>query len=295
MLNTLLIIVEQSLLHLPLIIGAYISFSLLKVPDLSIESAYVVGAIMGIYPLTHCHAIPLGIMIIIIFGASFLGGTLVGLTSSLLTQKGNFSHLLSCIITFGLFHGINQYISPVYVSLANLKNPLMFFEITNQHPEIFMLFLISLIIIGGIFFLFKTQLGYSYAVYGNNPQFFKHYGISTPFIFITGIMLANGLAGVSGYLFAQSNSFMELNMGLGKTLLCITALILGKTIITLKKPFSLLVPIVGTAAYFTLQQLLLKVGFNLKFFTATQALFVVLILLYTSYKKPQTINDSLGV
>ena len=86
--------------------------------------------------------------------------------------------------------------------------------------------------------LFRTQIGYSYAVYGNNPQFFRNYGISTSFVFITGIMIANALAGLSGYLFAQSNSFIELNMGLGKALLCITALILGKSLVRTKKPFS---------------------------------------------------------
>ena len=47
MIETVLIILEQVLLHFPLILGAYISISLLKVPDLSLESAYVCDAIMG--------------------------------------------------------------------------------------------------------------------------------------------------------------------------------------------------------------------------------------------------------
>ena len=135
--------------------------------------------------------------------------------------------------------------------------------------------------------LFRTQIGYSYAVYGNNPQFFSNYGISTSFVFITGVMLANALAGLSGYLFAQSNSFIELNMGVGKVLLCITALILGKSLVSTKKPFSLYIPLVGTSAYFAMQQVLLKMGFNLKYFTAVQALLVLCILVYTYRKQPQ--------
>lgn len=296
MFNVLLVIIEQTMLHLPLMCGAYISFSLLKVPDLSIETAYVVGAIFSSYPLMGMPNMPMGIMMVVVVCASLIGGALVGMISSLLTQKAKFPHLLSSIVTFGLFHGINQCISPVYVSLSAACNPLTLGSIVPQHPE-----LVSLVTIGGIvsaliFGLFRTQIGYSYAVYGNNPQFFRNYGISTSFVFITGIMLANALAGLSGYMFAQSNNFIELNMGLGKALFCITGLILGKVLVHTKKPFSICIPFVGTGAYFTLQQLLLKVGFNLKYFTAVQALLVLCILVYTYRTQPQrSINDNLGV
>lgn len=293
MMNTLLIIIEQTLLHLPLMIGAYVSFSLLKIPDLSIESAYVVGALTGSFVLTMFVHLPLSVMIIILLCASVIGGSLVGLTSSMLTQKANFPHLLSSIVTFGFFHGINQFISAPYVSLSKQDNPLRVFAFITQYPELPILFIIGCVVIIGIIFLFKTQIGYSYAVYGNNPQFFKNYGISTSFVFITGVMLANGLAGMSGYLFAQSNNFFELNMGLGKALLCITALILGKGIVRTKKSFTIFLPLVGTMAYFSLQQLLLKIGFNLQYFTAVQALVVFGILFFTYRKKLP--NDNLGV
>lgn len=296
MLNMILVIAEQSLLHFPLILGAYLSFSLLKVPDLSIEVAYVVGAIAASYAMNGMVTMPMGFMIIGIMVATLFGGALVGFTSSMLTQKGGFSHLLSSIVAVGLFHGINQFISPAYVSLSKTYNYLTFFDYIPQHPEFLMLALIGCIMIVLTYCLFKTQLGYAYAVYGNNPQFFNNYGISTSFVFITGIMLANACAGFSGYLFAQSNNFIELSMGVGKALLCVTALILGKAFVQSKKPFSLCIPAVGTVVYFTLQQLLLKVGFNLKYFTAVQALLVLCIMMYTYRTQQQrSFNDSLGV
>jgi putative ABC transport system permease protein len=296
MFNMVLVIAEQSLLHLPLMLGAYISFSLLKVPDLSIEAAYVVGAIAASYVVSDMSVMPMSFMIIGAVVATLLGGALVGLTSSLLTQRGGFSHLLSSIVTVGLFHGINQFISPVYVSLSKTYNPLAMLDYIPRHPEFCMLALIGCIMTALIYFLLKTQRGYAYAVYGNNSQFFRNYGISPSFVFITGIMLANACAGLSGYLFAQSNNFIELSMGVGKALFCVTALILGKALVRSKKPFSLSIPLVGTGAYFTLQQLLLKVGFNLKYFTAVQALLVLCILIYTYRTQPQrSLNDSLGV
>lgn len=295
MINTLLVILEQSLMHLPLMLGAYVSFSLIKVPDLSIESAYVVGALLGSQILIKMQNLPLGIAALVVIIVSCAGGALVGLTSSLLTQKGSLPHLLSTIITFGLFHGMSQLIAPAYLSLSLTNNPLLIGPAIPQHPELITLASICCVIMLSAYFLFKTQLGYSYAVYGNNSYFFKNYGISTSFIFLTGITLANSLAGLSGYLIAQSNNFAELNMGLGKALLCITALIVGKRFVHSKKPLSLAVPLVGTIAYFTIQQLLLKAGFNLKYFTAVQALLVLCLLLVSSRKKPNTTNDALGV
>jgi ABC-type uncharacterized transport system permease subunit len=158
-----------------------------------------------------------------------------------------------------------------------------------------MLALIGIIISLIFFLLFRTQLGYAYAIYGNNPRFFKNYGISTIFVFISGIMIANGCAGLSGYLFAQSNNFVELNMAVGKALLCITALIIGKFFIY-TSVFSVCIPIIGTFFYFSLQQLLLKVGFNLTYFTAVQAA-VVMVLLLCRYRlcRSSDLIDNLGV
>ena len=296
MVNMILVIIEQTMLHLPLMFGAYISFSLLKVPDLSIETAYVVGAIFSSYPLLGMSTLPGVIMMITVICTSLIGGALVGMVSSLLTQKAHFPHLLSSIVTFGLFHGINQFVSSVYVSLSVARNPLALCDVVPQHPELVMLIGIGVLVAMLMYGLFRTQIGYSYAVYGNNPQFFSNYGISTSFVFITGIMIANAVAGLSGYLFAQSNSFIELNMGVGKALLCITALILGKSLVSTKKPFSLYIPLVGTSAYFAVQQVLLKMGFNLKYFTAVQSLLVLCILIYTYRQQPQrSIHDNLGV
>lgn len=294
--TTLLVILEQTLLHIPLMLGAYISFSLLKVPDLSIETAYVVGAITGSSALLSVHNMPIGVVSILVVLASCIGGALVGLVSSTITQKGHLSHLLSSIITFGLFHGINQYVAPAYRSLSGVSSPLALLNYVPQYPDLCILGIVGLVTVFLLYCLFKTQLGYAYAVYGNNPLFFSNYGISSSYVFITGIVIANALAGLSGYLFAQSNTFVELNMGLGKALLCIAALILGKVMARTRSPFSIAVPLMGTVAYFTLQQLLLKIGFNLKYFTALQALVLLCILLYTYRGNPQRAQrDMLGV
>lgn len=284
MLEILLIIFEQIVLYLPLIIGAYISFSLLKIPDLSIECAFVTGAIAASYAL-HCNSyISPSILLGIVILSSLAGGASVALVSSLLTQKGHLPHLLSSIITLGLFHGINHYISPSYVSLSRLPNPLMVGYSFKVHPELMIIAMIACAVIVIIYLLCKTQLGYAYAIYGDNPYFFNNYAISTTYIFMTGVVIANALAGLSGYLVAQSNNLVELNMGTLKALFCITALVMGKACALSNKPISLAIPLMGVTVYFILQQLLLKVGINMKYFTALQALLVACIVI-TMYRR----------
>jgi putative ABC transport system permease protein len=293
-LDTLLIIIEQCLIHIPLLLGAYITISLMKLPDLSIESAYVSGAITGAYVVAMTTALPMNIQLPLVIVASLCGGAIVGMTSSMLTQYAKLPHLLSSIITFGLFYGINQLIAGSYISLSAYDNPLIVGGI-ERHPELIMFLCIAIIASFCMYFLFKKQIGFSFAIYGNNPYFFKHYGTEVPYVFITGVVISNALAGLSGYLFAQSNGFADITMGFGKALLCITALILGKVIIRPIKPIVIAMPLVGCAAYFTLQQLLLKAGFNLKYFTTIQAIVTLFILISMYRQHVKQRIDHLGV
>jgi putative ABC transport system permease protein len=292
MVETILIITEQALLHFPLILGAYISISLMKVPDLSLDSAYVFGAILASITVPTVQHMPCAVALLVIISASLIGGACVGLVSSLLTQKARLPHLLSSLITIGIFHGISQLVAGVYVSLSGYINMLEL-DIIPLHPELPILTLIFCILTCVAIYFFKTELGYSLAVFGNNPNFFAHYGISSSYIFMVGIIVANACAGLSGYLFAQSNGFADINMGFGKILLCVTAIILGKSVHN--KTLSVMTPIAGLLSYFTLQQLLLKVGFDLRYFTMIQALVIVAILI-THYKRNESLNsDHLGV
>jgi putative tryptophan/tyrosine transport system permease protein len=293
-LDTFFIIIEQCLMHVPLLLGAYITISLMKLPDLSIESAYVSGAIIGAQCVVLTNTLPMSMQLPIVIVASLCGGAIVGITSSMLTQYAKLPHLLSSIITFGVFYGINQLIAGSYISLSAYQNPLISNGI-ERHPEMVALSLITVVIGIGLYVLFKKQLGYAFALYGNNSHFLRHYSISVPYVFIAGVVLSNALAGLSGYLFAQSNGFADITMGFGKALLCITALILGKVIVRSVQPIVIAMPLVGCFAYFALQQLLLKVGFNLKYFTTVQALVTLCILVLTYRKQIKKHIDHLGV
>ena len=81
-------------------------------------------------------------------------------------------------------------------------------------------------------------------------------------------------------------------MGVGIPLFAITALLLGKTL----KPIpALFAAAGGLGVYFLLQQLLLRVGFTLQYFTLVQSCIILLVLLLHQRGKKSVFNGELGV
>jgi len=292
-----LIILEQIFLYVPLMLGAYLSFSLMKVPNLSIEVSFVSGAIMASKVLALTQNMGIVVSLLCACIASLIGGAFVGIVMGLLVTHAKLPHLLASILTIGLFYGVNLFmLGGANISLTPFENPLSVFALP-AHPELITLGLISLVIFILCFLLCKTQLGVSFAIYGNNPSFFDFYNISRTYIMSLGLLITSMLSGLSGYLVAQSSSFVDINAGTGISLFCLTALILGKSLIPTKKNIAIFVPIGGLVIYCVIQQVLLKVGFNLKYFTMLQSI-IVLVLLMIKYRRrtvQELTSDHLGV
>jgi len=80
-------------------------------------------------------------------------------------------------------------------------------------------------------------------------------------------------------LLGQVNGFIDVGMSFGTPLVCITALVLGQLLTSVKKVLAVVVPLVGVFAYFASQTILLKSGIDLRFFQLMQAVFLVIVFL----------------
>lgn len=269
-------ILEQALVALPLVIGAYFTLSLLKLPDFSIESAYLFGAVFAFL----AKDLPLPIVLL----SAICGGMLVGMLVSFLNQFLHIPFLLAAIIVNGLFHGMTQYL---------LGTSVKSFQMTLPFQEVTFLSIIAGALLLILSFVMRSQLGYSWAIYGNNPNFFRNHAISGRYVVFSGVMVGHACAGISGFLFAQSNGFVDLTMNFGVILLCLTAMMIGKLLVSTRRP-NLLMPLIGIVAFFIIQQSLLRMGLNLKYFNAFQALFILAILSIGHRKQTLTL-DHLGV
>lgn len=281
----------QAVVYIPLVLGGYITVSLMKLPDIALESAFSFGAVSAYLFLTYAPSISGILGLAGILFVALAGGALVGYGTTLLVQKLKFPHLLSSIVMVGCMQGLTLLMMGTSNrSLAGLPSFLQ----TNYFSEQSAMFCIVAVVFVFCFLLSRRQLGYACAVYGINKKFFRYHRMDGAYVYTAGVIIAHSLAGLSGYLFAQSNNFVDATSGNGMVLLVITCLIMGKLFIK-KQKWAVFSPLVGVIFYLFLQQLLLKCGFDLKLFPLVQAL--VIIAAVVSHFKGLELhyNDQLGV
>lgn len=145
-------ILQQALIMLPLAIGAYLTLSLLKLPDFSLESAYLFGAVAAFL----AQGLPLPFVVL----SALCGGMIVGTTVSFLNQILHIPFLLAAIVTNGLYHGLIQ---------CFLGTSMASFHPNFPINELGLLIGITVTLFTIFCFGIHSQLGYSLAIYGNNP------------------------------------------------------------------------------------------------------------------------------
>lgn len=267
---------EQMFIALPLVFGAYLILSLLKLPDFSLEGSYLFGAVMAYLSRDLPFPIP--------FLAAIIGGILIGSLMFFLHQIFRLPYLLAAVVMNGFVHGI---------TLALLKSAVNAFHLTLPMSEISFLAGISLLVVVASFLLLRSQMGFCFSIYGKQPEFFDAHQISRRFVLLSGILTGHSLAALSGSLFAITSGILDVTMNFGVLLLCLVSLIIGKQIQRRELP-KIAVPLFGIACYFLMQQMLLRVGLNLKYFNGFQAGVIFLILLFSGRKNKMNLNQ-LGV
>lgn len=296
MFDFIVTIAEQSFLFTPLVFGGYLTIALMKLPDLSLEASFLAGALAASSVITFYGKISTISSLLAIIFFPIVAGMLIGGFNFLLTRIAKLPHLLSSMVTIGLMHGMSQII--MQTSLLPLASHQTILTIIPNVPEYIPLGILCIVTILFVHLFLRSALGICLAVYGSNPQFFNHYHISTNSIVAFGLIIGNGLAGLSGALIAQTHGFVEITMSNGIALQAITALMLGNLIfklISCNKKSSIIISVAGIFLYFFIQQTLLRLGFDLKYFTAIQAL-AVLILMITQYQSDDSKKiNQLGV
>lgn len=282
---------------MPLVLGAFVIFSLMKIPNISLETSFVTGAATASIMLTITRGCDPVVILIAAVAGALLGGALIGAITSFLVVFGKLPHLLAGILTIGIAYGLNLCLmGGSYVSLAGSQNSLALLPV-GIHPELGVLILLCGVLIMFIVLLLRTQLGLSFSVQGNNPHFFKNYGISSAYVVSIGLVFGNALAGLAGYCVAQTLGFVDIHAGAGMSLFCITILIVGKALIGKFCQRSVALPMVGASVYVVLQQVLVRFGFGVKYFSVIQALIVIALVLvyYRQRSVAELAGDHLGV
>ncbi|MCD8339199.1 MAG: ABC transporter permease [Burkholderiales bacterium] len=263
--------VSQGLLWALLALGVFLTFRVLDIADLSVEGTFPLGAAVAATLLDGGHSIFLAMVMATIAGC--IGGTV----TALLTTKLKIPALLSGILTMIGLYSVNLMI----MGKANI--PLLridtIFTITQDlfkastPVATFIVGIVIVFLIGlAMYWFFATVLGTAIRATGCNPQMAKAQGINTDNMVILGLLISNGLVGLSGALVAQSNGFADVGMGVGTIVIGLASVIIGEVLFGTRSFWNWLVSVIlGSIVYRIVIAIVLEMGMppnDLKLFTA---------------------------
>ena len=219
---------EIGLIYGLVAIGVYLTFRILDFPDLTVDGSFTLGAavtatliVTGVNPYLST-----------LFGT--LAAASAGLVTAWLNLRFNILHLLASILTMTALYTINlRVMGKPNVALIMEPTVLTPFESLGI-PAMYMkvIFVGFCAIIAGLlvaWFLY-TQYGLAMRAVGSNKRMAQANGIVVNEKVYVGLALSNGLVGLAGALFAQTNGFADSTMGIGTIVVGLAAVIIGESL-----------------------------------------------------------------
>jgi len=254
--------IETGLLYGFLSLGVYLSFRVLDFPDLTVDGSFPLGAAVA------GTLIVAGVNPFVATGVAILAGGLAGLCTAFLSVRLGILNLLASILTMIALYSINlRIMGKPNLSLLNLPTVLEPFEgLLSRLPSVIVMPLVLLVAVGlaKIFvdYFLNSQLGLAMRATGINPVMAQAQGIDTDRLILLGMALSNGLAALSGALFAQLYGFADVTLGVGTVVVGLATVILGEALLpSARVVLATLAVVVGSVIYRVAIALALNAGF----------------------------------
>ena len=283
-------------------IGVYITYRILDIADLTVDGSLATGgAVCAI-------AITLGADPWVAMALAILAGMLAGLVTGLFHTVCGIPAILSGILTQLALYSLNLRILalgsdattkatlPLSVDNQNLLLSSRFVRDLALNNPIWLLAVLVVIVIAGLYWFFGTELGSSLRATGANPNMARAQGINTDFAKVLALIVSNGLVAMSGALLAQYQGSATVDMGRGAIVIGLAAVIIGEVLFnkeSLNFALKLASCIVGAIIYYVVITLVLRLGLestDLKLLTAL----VVAIFLTIPYWKGKYFTKAKG-
>ena len=268
-------------------IGIYLTFRILDIADLTVDGSLCTGGAVCIMMMLSGHNVLVSML------AATLAGMVTGLVTGLFHTFMGIPAILSGILTQLALYSVNLKIMgkanqainvdkyDLLVSLRYIKNVVFY-----KNP-IFVVAICIVLLVLILYWFFGTELGCALRATGCNGNMARAQGINTNFSKVLGLMLSNGLVGLSGALLSQYQGFADINMGRGAIVIGLAAVIIGEAIFgRIFRNFGLkLIDVaLGSILYYIVLQTVIWLGVDtdlLKLFSAV----VVAIFLAIPYWK----------
>ena len=287
--------IAQGLIWGIMAIGVYITYKILDASDLTVDGSFCTGgAVCAMLVTSGCN-----VWVAMLVAA--LAGMLAGLVTGFFHTKCGIPAILSGILTqLGLWSvnlaimdmkanvSVNVNNFDLLVSLRYLQEVQKGTRPVYEHP-IVVVGLLTVVVIGILYWFFGTELGCSIRATGANGNMARAQGINTNFNKVLGFALANTLVALSGAMLCQYNGFAEINMGRGAIVIALAAIIIGDVAfgkIFRNFGFKLLAVSLGSIIYYVVIQFVIsELKMNTNYMKLISALIVAVFLAVPYWKQ----------
>jgi general nucleoside transport system permease protein len=188
--------------------------------NIGAASQWIGGAIVATY-LGFAVSLPIVIHAIVCLIGGFAGGAVMGWLVGLLKARTGAHEVIVTIMLNYVMYDFLSYLlgTPTALQLphqANLTSPIIASNAQLPHvggppPQVGVGFLVALVAAAGMWWLLeRSTVGFEFRTVGANPSAARTAGMSVPRTWILAMLLAGGLAGLSGAVTIQG-TFYSLN------------------------------------------------------------------------------------
>ena len=265
----------QGLIWGILAIGVFITYKLLDFSDLTVDGSICTGG--AVAALLILNGVPVALAMV----AAFFAGALAGLLTAILHTRMGIPPILSGILTQLALYSINLRIMGKSMLAVSVDKFDLLVSVRNQQTSC----LVALVFVAGIiavlYWFFGTELGCAIRATGANGNMSRAQGINTDTMKLAGLVLSNGLVGLSGALYTQYLGSVTVNMGRGAIVIGLAAVIIGEVLFSkIFRNFALRLAgvVIGAIAYYVVIALVIQMGLNTDDLKLFSAAFVALAL-----------------
>ena len=228
--STISEIIVQGLIYGLIVLGIYISFNILRIPDITVDGSFPLGAAVAISLITT------GINPWVSTIVACLAGLLAGLFTGFMNVILKINAIFAGIISMTMLYSINLFIAgSSNVSVFDKETIFtatgsLFERIPNiSRTHIVIIISLSIVIFAKVLLdlFLETRTGLTLRASGDNPTVVKSLGVNPGYMTILGLGISNALVALSGAILSQEQSFFEISMGTGTMTLGLASVIIG--------------------------------------------------------------------
>lgn len=268
--------IELGLIYSLMVLGLFLSYRVLNIPDLTVDGSFTLGAAVAVVMTLSGHPI-LGLF------AAILAGAAAGFLTAFLQTKMKIQPILAGIITMTALYSINLMVMDDKANVPITQQESIytaFCSLVGKQAQGMVLSLLILILAGAAMVLFlKTPFGLSVRATGDNESMVRSSSINADLTKTAGLMGANACVALSGAMIAHYNCYAEVRMGIGMVVIGLASFIIGEIAVGIfVKRKGVLSGVVAAAVGSILYRLIIAQALELNFSSSSLKLITAIIV-----------------